>query len=160
MGNLKDNSLLNKPNFYESLSGDVVWSCLKKNASFLVKQRVGKPVVFSREKVNLVNKHVYSYCGLLNDKGLGIESGKNNKGLVVFMKNCHLEGRNRPSSMLRKVYYGPKSHCYTVQRIKRLLVKKEYSLKLQSAAISRAALLLSSQTVKKPLPEKKSRKKV
>ncbi|EMR08038.1 hypothetical protein PNEG_03480 [Pneumocystis murina B123] len=160
MGNSREKLTLNKPNFYESLSGDFVWACLKKNASFLVKQRVGKSVVFSKERLNPANRHTYSYCGLLNDKGLGLESGKNNKGLVVLMKNCPLESRNKPSSMVQKVYYAPKSYCYTIQRIERLITKKQYPLKLKRAAISRARLLLSSQTPKKPLPERKSRKKV
>ncbi|QSL67110.1 hypothetical protein MERGE_001499 [Pneumocystis wakefieldiae] len=137
MASLRDKSRLKRPDFYESLSGDLVWACLKKNASFLVKQRVGKPVVFSKERLNLVNIHSYAYSGLLNDKGLGLESGTNNKGLLLLIKNSSLACRNKPSSLIHKVYYAPKSYCYTIRRIEKLLAKKQYPQKLQR--VSRAS---------------------
>lgn len=141
--------------FYSSLQTDLIWNCLKKDASFLVKQKAGKPVLFSKEALNPTNRHLYSYSGLLNDKAINIDFDQNHKKIIVLMKDGLETNRNRPCNSIKRIDYTLKS-C-VIQRIKKLMQRKGYPLHLQEMVIFRANLFL--QKNQKPLLPKKQRGK-
>ncbi|KAG5518046.1 hypothetical protein PMAC_003232 [Pneumocystis sp. 'macacae'] len=151
---------MEKSLYYDSMHSDLIWSCLKKNSSFLVKRKNGKPTVLSREPVNLLNKHMYVYSGLLNDKALGIEPNKNNKGIVFLVKNASKTSRNKPACFVNKICFSSRRPFSFISRhIKRFVSKKNYRPDLQEAALYRARLLLYSQRTTKRLPVKRYVKK-
>lgn len=52
-----------------NVSSDLLWAITRNNSSFIVKRGVGNErVIFSREPLNLVNKHSHKYSGLVNEK--------------------------------------------------------------------------------------------
>lgn len=52
-----------------NVSSDLLWAITRNNSSFIVKRGVGNGrVIFSREPLNLVNKHSHKYSGLVNEK--------------------------------------------------------------------------------------------
>jgi len=66
-----------------SLSPDLVWACINKHNSFLVKRN---GVTFSSEPGNLTNVHSYKFSGLANRTAVDIQAGKE-KGAVLSLKN-------------------------------------------------------------------------
>ncbi|KAG4303912.1 hypothetical protein PORY_002656 [Pneumocystis oryctolagi] len=160
MSSFNNKKCLTKSSYYDSMHSDHIWFCLKKNASFLVKQKKGKPTILSREPLNILNKHTHTYSGLLNDKALGVESCKDNKGVVLLIKNTSENCRNKPSRLVNRIYFSQRRSLFFVaQHIRRFIAKKHYRADLQEIAITRARLFLSSPTNKKSFPERRRRKK-
>ncbi|CCJ30659.1 unnamed protein product [Pneumocystis jirovecii] len=147
---------MEKGSYYDSLHSDLVWACLRKNASFLVKQKSGKPIFLSREPLNPLNKHMYIYSGLSNDKALSVEPNKNNKGIVLLVKNTSKTSRNKPACLVNRICFSPRRpFSFISQHIKRFVLKKKYRPDLQEAALYRARLFLYSQRTTKKLPVKR-----
>ncbi|KAG5437602.1 hypothetical protein PCANB_000639 [Pneumocystis canis] len=145
--------------YRDLMNGDHIWACLKKNASFLVKRKGGKPTIFSRDPLNMINKHSPVYSGFLSEKALGIESRKDNKGIVILIKNQSEEFRNKPFRLIRKVSFSSyRSFSFISRHLRSFTMKKSYRPDLQKIALLRARLLLSSQIHKKSFSSKKSRK--
>lgn len=67
-----------------NFSNDLLWLCIRNESSFIVKRPNEK--MFSREPLNLTNKHTAKYSGLANDKIIGVQSGKNGKGVTLITK--------------------------------------------------------------------------
>ncbi|KAG5438458.1 hypothetical protein PCK2_000946 [Pneumocystis canis] len=157
MGYLNKKKTPEEVSYHDLVKGDHIWACLKKNASFLVKRKGGKPTVLSREPLNLMNLHSPVYSGFLNDEALGLESGKDNKGIVLLIKNQSEECQNKPSRLIRKVCFSSyRSFSFICQHLRSFTMKKSYRPDLQATAIRRAQLLLSSQIHKKSFPTRKS----
>lgn len=67
-----------------NFSNDLLWLCIRDQSSFIVKRPNEK--YFSSEPLNLTNKHTAKYSGLANDKIIGVQAGKNGKGVTLVTK--------------------------------------------------------------------------
>ena len=65
-----------------SLSPDLIWACINKHNSFIVRKN---GVTFSREPGNLTNVHSYEFSGLANRTAVDIQPAKE-KGAVLSLK--------------------------------------------------------------------------
>ena len=84
---------------------DLQWLIVRKNNSFLVKQK-GLGRVFSREPGNLKSLHSYKCSGIINDKSVGIVPAENNRGVVLTKKNVGAPANAIRGSTSSKKYTG------------------------------------------------------
>ncbi|EGE05724.1 60S ribosomal protein L28e [Trichophyton mentagrophytes] len=138
-----------------NVSDDLVWGIARTQNAFLVKRKCAGGVQFSRDPLNLVNKHSRKYAGFVNSKAIGVQ-GAENGGVAVISKrpnNCNKPGSNTytathgSGSSNRKVYKAVASRA----------VSGGYRADLRAEAVSRASAIRLSQRPKKDSPEKKLR---
>ena len=133
------------------MSSDVAWAITRNNSAFLLKKRgCAKP--FSTDPLNLTNKHLQRYTGLVNQKAVGIAAGPENKGFTIVIKKpkkTHAPGSSKVKVTMKS---GARR---SLHKLKSLIVKQRYRKDLTQAALRRAAILIRSQ---KPLPAKKGAK--
>ncbi|WFD35530.1 hypothetical protein MCUN1_002386 [Malassezia cuniculi] len=124
---------------------DLQWLIVRKNNSFLVKQK-GLGRVFSREPGNLASLHSYKYSGVINDKGVGIVPAENGRGVVVTKKKVNANPRGvrgiRSSSTIKG---GSRKVAGAVAN---LVTKGNYRADLRKAAVARATAIVRAQTGK------------
>ncbi|KAK9470880.1 ribosomal L28e/Mak16 [Dipodascopsis tothii] len=125
-------------------SNDLVWELTRANNSYLVSSKTAGGVQFSRDPLNLVNKHSYKYAGYANSKALGVSL--NDKGAIVLSSK---KGTTtfKPNKSQRKVYLAVAN------------ASKGYRDDLRKVAVARASALLASKTPKKTFPKKVRGKK-
>ncbi|PIA92192.1 putative 60S ribosomal protein L28e [Cercospora beticola] len=129
---------------YENLSSDLVWEVTRNSNSFLVKRRLGsgKQVVFSRDPLNLVNKHSRKYVGYANEKAIGI----NPDGNTVTLTTKLASRGNKPAKQYQTSSFSastPSRKLYT--SIVNSTAKKGYRPDLRAEAVSRASAVKQSQ---------------
>ncbi|KAM5439657.1 hypothetical protein MferCBS31731_004413 [Microsporum ferrugineum] len=138
-----------------NVSDDLVWGIARTQNAYLVKRKNGGGVQFSRDPLNLVNKHSRKYAGFVNSKAIGIQTAENG-GVAVTTKrpdNFHQPGSNTVTtthgsgSSNRKVYKSVASRT----------VCGGYRADLRPEAVFRASAIRKSQRPKKDSPEKKLR---
>ncbi|KAI7406795.1 hypothetical protein KC336_g13530, partial [Hortaea werneckii] len=139
---------------YDNISQDLVWECCRGSNSFLVKRKQAGGVQFSRDPLNLVNKHSRKYEGFVNDQAIGINRDdntvkmttklpkrKNNpaKMYVPFTLPMYQESSFAASTPARKVY----------KSVVNSTAKKGYRADLRAEAVARASAIKRSQREKK-----------
>ncbi|EMF11966.1 60S ribosomal protein L28 [Sphaerulina musiva SO2202] len=129
---------------YENLSSDLIWEVTRNTNSFLVKRRLGsgKQVVFSRDPLNLVNKHSRKYVGYVNDKAIGINADDN----TVLLTTKLASRGNKPAAQYQTASFSastPSRKLYT--SIVNSTAKKGYRPDLRAEAVARASAIKSSQ---------------
>ncbi|KAF8532979.1 ribosomal L28e/Mak16, partial [Trichophaea hybrida] len=138
-------------------SSDLFWELTRNRSSYIVKRGHGtSKVIFSKEPLNLTNKHTRKQSGLVNEQAIGIQPGTERGVSVVITKTSHEKNGNKPAALSNKVEL--KKHNRKVYgTIVNSTTKHYYRPDLRQDAVSRASAILYSQRAKKPTPEKKPR---
>lgn len=139
----------------ENVSADLIWEISRTANSYLVKRKSAGGVQFSKDPLNLMNKHSRKYAGFVNDKAVGIHLSKNGGIALITKKTKH---QNRPASNKNEVLWssnrsGPKIY----KGIANYTAKQGYRADLRQEAVARASTIRQSQRPKKDGREKKVR---
>jgi len=121
------------------LSSDLIWAVTRNNNSFLVKRQGMKP--FSRDPLNLTNKHSRKYVGYANAQAIGIQPDSNT--IAVTTKTSK---QNQPAKLYHTSSYSastPSRKLY--KNIVNSTAKKGYRADLRAEAVSRASAIRASQ---------------
>ncbi|KAK2848528.1 hypothetical protein FQN49_005631 [Arthroderma sp. PD_2] len=138
-----------------NVSDDLVWGIARSQNAYLVKQSTGGGVQFSRDPLNLVNKHSRKYAGFVNSKAIGIQAGENG-GVAVTTKKPG--NSNQPASNTVTATHGSGSANRKVYKgVANRAVSGGYRADLRPEAVLRASAIRKSQRPKKDSPEKKLR---
>ncbi|TKX22281.1 putative 60S ribosomal protein L28e [Elsinoe australis] len=128
---------------YDNISPALVWECTRHNNSFLVKRKQAGGVSFSRDPLNLLNKHSNKYAGYSNAKAIGINAGPNNKVEVTTKTPSKA---NKPASSLHKQSFsGGKSARNISRSVVSTTAKKGYRSDLRAEAVARVGAIKKSQ---------------
>lgn len=80
--------------------------CAGNQNAYLVKRiSGGHAYYFSRDPLNLVNKHSRTHAGFVNEKAVGVNFGANGEGVSLTTKKTKKNG-NRPASSMDSVSWG------------------------------------------------------
>ncbi|KAI1752253.1 ribosomal L28e family protein [Xylaria castorea] len=137
------------------VSSDLIWEIVRSNNSFLVKRKASGGVQFSRDSLNLTNKHSRKYAGFVNDKAIGVAPAEKG-GVKVLSKKT--EVAHQPAkSTTETSYSGGKSARKTYVAVANQTAKNGYRADLRQAAVARASAIRHSYKEPKPTPETKPR---
>ncbi|KGO63669.1 Ribosomal protein L28e [Penicillium italicum] len=137
-----------------NISNDLVWQITRNQNSFLVNRNSGGGFQFSRDPLNLLNKHSY--------KAVGIQATEN--GVAVITKKP--SNPQQPGQNLVTVTYGPSTSTrnadhYLLFRIYKGVAdktaKNSYRADLREEAVARVSAVRRSQLPKKDAPAQKLR---
>ncbi|EGE86065.2 50S ribosomal protein L28e [Blastomyces dermatitidis ATCC 18188] len=135
-----------------NLSDDVVWEIARTQNSFMVK-RAG--VQFSRDPLNLVNKHSRKYAGFANSKAIGINATESGNIAVTTKKPAM--GHRPASSTVTNTYSSTATSRKIYKGVANTAAKSGYRPDLRAEAVSRVSAIRKSQRPKKEAPVKKAR---
>ncbi|KAJ5139108.1 uncharacterized protein N7515_003956 [Penicillium bovifimosum] len=151
-----------------NISNDLVWQITpfwkhsdsssffgtgRQNA-FLVNRNSGGGSQFSRDPLNLLNKHSFKYAGYSNNKAIGVQGTEN--GVVVITKKP--SNPQQPAQNLVTVTYGPSSSNRKIFKgVADKTAKNGYRADLREEAVARVSAVRRSQLPKKDAPAKKLR---
>jgi large subunit ribosomal protein L28e len=122
--------------------------------SYLVNRNSGGGFQFSRDPLNLVNKHSYKYAGFANNKAIGVQATEN--GVAVTTKKP--TNPNQPGQNLVTVTYGPKTSTRKIYKgVADRTAKNGYRADIREEAVARVSAVRRSQLPKKDAPAKKAR---
>ncbi|KAK3117563.1 hypothetical protein LTR53_000989 [Teratosphaeriaceae sp. CCFEE 6253] len=130
----------------ENLSSDLIWECTRKQNAFLVKRKQGGGAQFSRDPLNLVNKHSRKYAGYCNAQAIGIKADDNTVELKTKLPNRI----NKPASQYQISSFSastPSRKLY--MSVVNSTAKKGYRSDLRAEAVARASAIKLSQGDKK-----------
>ena len=68
------------------MSADLYWMVTRDTSSFMMKGRLSKGKIFTREPMNLTGLHSLTSSGTVGPKAIGITAAPDNKGVVVVTK--------------------------------------------------------------------------
>ncbi|KAJ9643050.1 hypothetical protein H2201_004854 [Coniosporium apollinis] len=125
-----------------NISSDLIWECTRGQSAFLCKRKSAGGMQFSRDPLNLVNKHSRKYDGFLSDKAIGINSS--DKSIILTTKKANKA--NKPASMLQTSTFKATTPARNLYRsIVNSTAKKGYRADLRAEAVSRASAIKRSQ---------------
>ncbi|KAI9887748.1 MAG: 60S ribosomal protein L28 [Watsoniomyces obsoletus] len=139
----------------ENLSTDVIWELCRNNNAYLVKRRTGGGVQFSRDPLNLMNKHSRKYNGFINEKAVGIQEG--DKGGVKLLTRNKDKSSKPASNIIETSWAGHKPARKTYKGVVNQTAKQGYRADLRAEAVARASAIRRSQRPTKDSPPKKLR---
>lgn len=137
-----------------NFSNDLLWLCIRDNSSFIVKRPNEK--IFSREPLNLTNKHTAKFSGLANERIIGVQPSKSGKGVTLLTKSKK-EHDSRPVKTVIKAPLRNSSAKAVSTNIYNATIKKAYRVDLRYEALARGSAIVLSQQPKKDAPAKKTR---
>ncbi|KAG8630184.1 hypothetical protein KVT40_001803 [Elsinoe batatas] len=128
---------------YENVSPALVWEITRKNNSFLVKRKQAGGVQFSRDPLNLLNKHSNKYSGYANSKAIGVNAGPDGKIHFVTKTPKNI---NKPASSEHKQTFGGGKPARSISRsVVSSTAKKGYRADLRAEAVARVGAIKKSQ---------------
>ncbi|KAI4200655.1 MAG: hypothetical protein LQ350_003796 [Teloschistes chrysophthalmus] len=147
------------------VSSDLIWETCRSNNAYLVKRSSGGGSQFSKDPMNLTNKHSRKYDGFVNTKAVGIQPAEKGGVTLITKKKKH---QNRPSANKLAVTWpsskaGPKLVVIPVgskevyKGIVNYTAKQNYRADLRQEAVARASAIRQAAREKKDKPEKKAR---
>jgi hypothetical protein len=81
-----------------NVGDQLIWSLVKNQNSFMVKGRVNDPqVILTGEPNNLTQQHSYRNSGLAQHHTIGLEAGKEGKGVVLTVPKKQVRATKKPS---------------------------------------------------------------
>ena len=80
---------------FENISPDLIWEVTRTQNAFLTKRKQSGGMQFSRDPLNLLNKHSRKYAGYVNPQAIGIQADSNT---VKMITNVASKG-HKPASM-------------------------------------------------------------
>ncbi|KAI9741886.1 MAG: hypothetical protein M1834_000275 [Cirrosporium novae-zelandiae] len=136
-------------------SSDLVWEITRTQNCYLVKKRQGGGVQFSRDPLNVMNKHSRKYDGTSSLKAVGVQPG--DKGGIVLTTKREAKS-SQPKENRNVVSLGPnKSNRKIYKGVSSYVAKNSYRPDLRQAAVGRVSAILKSQRPQKEDPERKLR---
>ncbi|KAF4303552.1 Ribosomal protein L28e [Botryosphaeria dothidea] len=127
----------------QNVSADLIWEVTRNTSAFLLKRREAGGVQFSRDPLNLTNKHARKYEGFVNDKAFGVQPSENG-GVQLLVKKTNKW--NKPTAAVQTSTYGPSTSSRKVYKnIINSTVKRHYRADLQKEAVARASAIKKSQ---------------
>lgn len=95
-----------------NVSDDLVWLCVRKNSSFLVKRN---GLEFTRERNNITGLNKFKYSGLANSKAAGIEVNEDGNAVLTKVTTKTSNPSKRTHEVLLKSGRGPKRNNQTIK---------------------------------------------
>merc|ERR1711962_211863 len=132
-------------------SADAQWMIIRNNSCFLKK---GNGLTFSCEPNNLKNRNTFKFNGLIHRKTVGVEAGKDGKGVVLVTKKFRGVS-NKPAKQYNRTELK-KDARRTLTSIRHVLKKNNYRRDIKNAALRRASAILRSQKPVMPLRKKRA----
>ncbi|KAI1378271.1 60S ribosomal protein L28 [Hypoxylon crocopeplum] len=137
------------------ISADLVWEIVRSNNAYLVKRKESGGVQFSRDPLNLTNKHTRKYAGFVNDKAIGVQFGE--KGGVKVISKKESDALKPTKSTTEVTHSGGQSTKKIYKTVASQTAKSGYRADLREAAVARVSAVRQSQKPTKPTPERKPR---
>ncbi|KAI4269612.1 MAG: hypothetical protein L6R38_007410 [Xanthoria sp. 2 TBL-2021] len=138
-----------------NVSSDLIWEICRPNNAYLVKRKSGGGSQFSKDPLNLTNKHSRKYAGFVNSKAVGVLPAEKGGVTLITKKTKH---QNRPAANRHEVTFaGNKSGPKVYKGIVNYTAKQNYRADLRQEAVARASAIRESSRPKKDTPEKKVR---
>jgi len=137
-----------------NMSSDLVWSIIRKNSCFLIKNQ---GLTLSKEPGNLTGKNAFKYNGYANAKTVGIDAAADGKGIVLSIRKS--KGGNKPAQSLATTTITKGSRA-AVKTIKNILSSASYRQDLIDPAIRRTSAILSAQKAGVAKKRRSRRKKL
>ncbi|CAG8901907.1 unnamed protein product [Penicillium egyptiacum] len=137
-----------------TVPNDLVWQITRNQNAFLVNRNSGGGFQFSRDPLNLLNKHSYKYAGYANNKAIGVQATEN--GVAVTTKKP--SNPQQPGQNLVTVTYGPRTSNRKIYKgVAEKTAKNNYRADLRQDAVARVSAVRRSQLPKKDTPAQKPR---
>merc|ERR1712168_589631 len=133
-----------------NMSADLYWMVVRDTSSFMMKGRLSKGKVFSKDPMNLTGLHSLTSSGIVGPKAVGITAAPDNKGVVVVTK--------KPKAVSKP---GQSTTSVTLKKGRRAVIKSvansvsAFNKTKKHAAMKRASAILRSQ---RPRIGKKTKK--
>ncbi|KAK0899397.1 hypothetical protein LTR02_009685 [Friedmanniomyces endolithicus] len=125
-----------------NISSDLIWECTRQQNAFLVKRKQAGGVQFSRDPLNLVNKHSRKYAGYCNDQAIGIQPDSN----TVELKTKLASRTSKPASMYQTASFSASTPSRKLYKsVVGTTAKKGYRSDLRAQAVARASAVKRSQ---------------
>ncbi|KAK4985780.1 hypothetical protein LTR50_005738 [Elasticomyces elasticus] len=140
---------------FENISSDLLWECVRGNNAFLVKRRQAGGVQFSRDFLNLTNKHSRKYEGFINERAIGLQPSPSGSMTLTtkIAKNA-----NRPAKAFQTATFSAATPARKAYRgIVNSTAKKGYRADLRAEAVARASAVKLSLRKKRESPKAKLR---
>ncbi|KAJ5279892.1 hypothetical protein N7478_005264 [Penicillium angulare] len=138
-----------------NVSNDLVWQITRNQNSYLVRRNAGGGSQFSRDPLNLQNKHSFKYAGYANNKAIGVQSDENG-GVTVTTKKAGTP--QQPGKTFVTVNYGPKTSTRKIYKgVADQTAQNGYRADLREEAVARVSAVRRSQQPKKDTPAKQPR---
>ncbi|OCK89648.1 ribosomal protein L28e [Cenococcum geophilum 1.58] len=129
-----------------NISSDLIWEVTRGHSAALVKRKGAGGVQFSRDPLNLKNKHTRKHEGFVNDKAIGIQAGENGGVVLMTKKSNKANKANQPASSIQTSTFGPHtSSRKTYRSIVNSTTKRNYRPDLRADAVARASAIRKSQ---------------
>ncbi|KAB8069795.1 ribosomal L28e protein family-domain-containing protein [Aspergillus leporis] len=139
----------------QNVSSDLVWQLTRTQNAFLVKRNSGGGSQFSRDPLNLENKHSFKYAGYANTKAVGVQATANG-GVVVITKKPG--NPQQPAKNTVGVNFGPNASTRKIYKsVAGKTAKSGYRADLRESAVARVSAIRRSQKFKKDTPPQKLR---
>ncbi|KAJ5701573.1 hypothetical protein N7488_009121 [Penicillium malachiteum] len=138
-----------------NVSNELVWQLTRSQNAYLVRRNTGGGSQFSRDPLNLQNKHSLKYAGFANNKAIGVQAAENG-GVTVITKKASTP--QQPAQTQVAVNYGPKTSTRKIYKgVATLAAKNGYRADIREEAVARVSAIRQSQQAKKETPAKKAR---
>ncbi|KAE8144550.1 ribosomal L28e protein family-domain-containing protein [Aspergillus avenaceus] len=139
----------------QNVSSDLVWQITRTQNAFLVKRNSGGGSQFSRDPLNVQNKHSFKYAGYANTKAVGVQPTENGGVVVVTKKPSNPQ---QPAKNVVSVSYGPNASTRKIYKgVADRTAKYNYRADIREGAVSRVSAIRRSQKTKKDTPPQKPR---
>ncbi|KKK22039.1 60S ribosomal protein [Aspergillus rambellii] len=137
-----------------NVSSDLVWQITRTQNAFLVKRKTAGGSQFSRDPLNVLNKHSFKYAGYANTKAVGVQATEN--GVVLITKKPATS--QQPAKSIATVSYGPGASTRKIYKgVAGNTAKNGYRADLREEAVARVSAIRRSQKAKKDTPARKPR---
>ncbi|KAL4899269.1 hypothetical protein BDW74DRAFT_163784 [Aspergillus multicolor] len=138
-----------------NVSSDLIWQLTRNQNAYLVKRNSNGGVQFSRDPLNVLNKHSFKYAGYSNTKAVGVQATENG-GVITITKKPGTS--QQPAKSLATVTYGPGASNRKIYKgVADRTAKGGYRADLRQEAVSRVSAIRRSQKAKKETPARKPR---
>ncbi|KAL8941675.1 MAG: hypothetical protein Q9211_001719 [Gyalolechia sp. 1 TL-2023] len=130
-----------------NVSSDLIWEICRLNNAYLVKRKSAGGSQFSKDPLNLTNKH--------SRKAVGVHPAEKGGITLTTKRTKH---QYRPTANKHEVTWaGNKSGPKIYRGIVNYTAKQNYRADLRREAVARASAIRQSRQEKKEKPEKKPR---
>ncbi|CAI7591280.1 unnamed protein product [Penicillium manginii] len=130
-----------------NVSNELVWQITRNQNSYLVRRNTGGGSQFSRDPLNLVNKHSF--------KAIGVQATENG-GVAVTTKKA--ANPNKPAQNQVTVNYGPNAGNRKIYKgVASKTAQNGYRADLREEAVARVSAVRRSQKAKKETTPRKPR---
>ncbi|KAL2862977.1 60S ribosomal protein L28 [Aspergillus lucknowensis] len=138
-----------------NVSNDLIWQLTRTQNAYLVKRNSGGGVQFSRDPLNVLNKHSFKYAGYANTKAIGVQATEDGGVVAVTKKPGTAQ---QPAKSLATVTYGPNASNRKIYKgVADRTAKYGYRADLREEAVARVSALRRTQKPKKDTPARKPR---